>query len=158
MEGRQPAPERRGNGAPGAGGGVVAVAVAVVVRAGRDGRNWLLIDRRLADPRLPDLWEFPGGKIHAGETGAEAARRETREETGVAVSPRRLILERPYAYPGRDVWIEFHLCDYLGGVPEPLGCQAVRWVRPENLGCYRFPDANEPILRELARGETATAE
>lgn len=152
MTGRQGPSRGRGSGDSRTRGGVVPVAVAVTVRMGRDGRRWLLIDRRLADPGLPDLWEFPGGKILPGESGSEAARRETREETGVEVRPRRLILERPYAYPGRKVWVEFHLCEYLGGVPQPLGCQAVRWVLPGNLGCYRFPDANDPILRELERG------
>ncbi len=134
-------------------GDIVRVAVAVVVRRAAAGQPWLLIDLRFPDPGLPELWEFPGGKIMAGESGPEAARRETEEETGVRVIPRRLLLERPYAYPGRDVWVEFHLCDYAGGVPEPWGCRAVRWVRPSHLDCYRFPDANEPILERLAAGE-----
>jgi mutator protein MutT len=107
------------------------------------------VGRRFPDVHLPDLWEFPGGKVEPGETGEECARRETAEETGVLVQVRRRLPDRAYRDAKRSVRLEVYLCDYLGGVPQALGCQAVRWASPANLECYRFPDANDPILGDL---------
>ena len=136
----------------GAEGGRVRVAVALVVRQGRAG-SWLLIDRRFPAAHLPDLWEFPGGKIRPGETGAECARREVAEETGILVDVRGCVATCPYDYADRRVLLEFHVCEYRSGVPLPLGCRAVRWVRPEHLECYPFPVANAPILERLRAGK-----
>ena len=127
----------------------VAASVAVVLRRGAGGRSWILVGQRFPDAHLPDFWEFPGGKIQHGETGAECARREVEEETGVNVKVRELLMQRAFRYPDREVALEFHLCEYEPGVAQALGCRAVRWVRPANLVCYRFPGANAPILRLL---------
>ena len=127
----------------------VRVGVAVVLRRGAGAGVWLLVGHRFPDAHLPDLWEFPGGKMHPGESGAECARREVEEETGLRVAVRELLLERPFRYADREVALEFYLCEYQGGTPQPLGCRAVRWVRPENLDCYPFPDANGPLLAAL---------
>jgi mutator protein MutT len=129
----------------------VRVAVALVLRPRAGGGRWILIGHRLPSAHLPDLWEFPGGKIHPGESGPECARREVAEETGVLVEARRHLLDRTYAYHDRLVALEFHVCTYLSGYPQPLGCLAARWARPENLEAYRFPAANAPVLRALRR-------
>ena len=127
----------------------VAASVAVVLRRGAGGRAWILVGQRFPDAHLPDFWEFPGGKIQDGESGAACARREVEEETGVKVMVRELLLQRAFHYPDSEVALQFHLCEFETGVPQALGCRAVRWVRPANLGCYRFPGANAPILRLL---------
>lgn len=130
----------------------VRVGVAVVLRPSVRGEPWILIGHRFPDAHLPDLWEFPGGKIHSGESGSDCARREVLEETGVRVGVLGHLLDRTYAYADRTVALEFYVCEYLEGTPETLGCRSARWVRPENLDCYPFPGANAPILEALRSG------
>lgn len=148
-------PQGRSNVPPvpeGAGSGPVRAGVAVVLRRTSRGGIWFLIARRFPDAHLPDLWEFPGGKVHPPETGADCARREVLEETGVRVAVRGHLLDRDFVYPDRTVALEFYVCDYLDGLPQAVGCRAVRWVSPENLECYPFPGANGPVLDALQRG------
>jgi mutator protein MutT len=129
----------------------IRVGVAVVIRRRGDGPAWILIGHRFPGPHLPDLWEFPGGKMLPGETGAQCAVREVREEMGVLVEVQCHLLDRTYGYADRTVELEFYLCRYLDGMPAALECQAVRWVRPDHLDCYPFPDANQPVLESLRR-------
>ncbi len=127
----------------------VRAAVAVVVRPRSGGGFWLLVGHRFPDAHLPDLWEFPGGKIEPGETPEDCARREVLEETGVRVRVIAPLLSRSYAYADRTVALDFLLCSPVSGIPQAIGCRALRWVKPENLGVYPFPDANEPVLQAL---------
>jgi mutator protein MutT len=129
----------------------VAAAVAVVLRPRAAGGFWVLIGRRFPDADLPEFWEFPGGKIRPGESGEECARREVEEETGVGIRIHACLDRRVFSYPGRRVLLEIHLGEHVEGVPQALGCRAARWVRRENLDCYRFPDANDAVLDRLRR-------
>jgi mutator protein MutT len=139
------------SGAPGDGNPPVAVAVAVVLRRG-SGSVWVLVGQRLPQAHLPDFWEFPGGKIDEGESAGDCAVREVAEETGVEAKLRAPLLRRRYQYLDREVDLQIFVCSYRNGTPEPRACRAVRWVRPENLDCYRFPAANEPVLEALRDG------
>jgi len=135
----------------------VPVALAIVVRSGGGGRCWVLAGRRPRAAHLPGLWEFPGGKIRPGESGADCAVREAAEETGVRVEVVARWPDVPHRYPDRAVRLEVYLCRWREGSPQPLGCEAVRWVRPENLPVYRFPAANQPLLHRLRRAAAAGA-
>jgi mutator protein MutT len=138
------------------GAATVDVGIAVVLRPGKSGRFWVLIGRRFPAAHLQDLWEFPGGKIDAGESGADCVRREVEEETGVRVRVRSRLADRLYTYADREVRLEIYLCDYLEGTPQAIGCRAVRWVSPQCLDCYPFPDADSPILEKLRRAVDAS--
>jgi A/G-specific adenine glycosylase len=133
-------------------GSVQAVAVAVVLRSRKDGGVWILISHRLPSAHLPDLWEFPGGKLLPGETGESCALRELAEETGVRAQVLGRLRGRVFAYTDRRVALEFFVCRHASGFPEARHCQGVRWTRPENLECYRFPVANAPVLDALEKG------
>src|SRR5574341_542122 len=74
-------------------GGRIPVAVAVVIKGGR-----LLIAQRFSEVHLPDLWEFPGGKIDAGETPEECAIRELKEELGIDIEILGFLIRRTYDY------------------------------------------------------------
>ena len=129
----------------------VRVAASVVLRFGRspDRAIWTLLSLRHSYTHLPDLWEFPGGKIEGDEAPRDCALRELHEETGIRaeyMAPLFAVVER---YPERTVEIEFHVCRYLDGVPAPLGCQAVRWVRPENVETYALPAASRGVVSAL---------
>lgn len=136
---------------PNTGHSPIRVAAALVLRAAASGRNYVLVSRRFGHAHLPDLWEFPGGKLEPGEEPAACAIRELWEETAVLAHPERLEERAIHAYEDRVVEIEFHRCAYESGVPSPEGCQAVRWVPLDALSAYRFPAASASIVARLER-------
>ncbi len=127
------------------------IAAAVIRR--RDGR--VLIARRPPGAALAGLWEFPGGKREPGESIAAACRREIREELGIGVAVGRRIALVRHAYPHAKVVIHFLACRLALSArqrvkgPRAIGCSAWRWVRPEELGRYRFPEANRGVVSLL---------
>jgi 8-oxo-dGTP diphosphatase len=122
----------------------IDVALALAVRDGR-----LLVARRAAAAHLGGLWEFPGGKVHDGESPAEAARRELREETGLeagALEPVGLFV---HEYPDRSVRLHVYLArDPVGEVGIDGGREHA-WHTLADLAALAMPEANAPILRAL---------
>ena len=123
----------------------VAIAIAVVEERGR-----FLIGQRPAGTSLGGLWEFPGGKVEPGESPAEAAVRECREETGLVV---RVSDEYPpldHDYQHARVRLHFFACAPLeqrSPLPERF-----RWVGRDELGQFEFPAANAGLLALLRAG------
>lgn len=123
------------------------VGVAVVEHDGR-----FLVGKRGTALPLPGKDEFPGGRCEAGESPAQCAVRECREETGLAVEPQRLLLNRQFVYAHAAVDLHFWLCrpvdaSAVGGDP-PRG---YRWVPAAELASLDFPEANEPVVALLTR-------
>ncbi|HLG94392.1 MAG TPA: A/G-specific adenine glycosylase [candidate division Zixibacteria bacterium] len=112
----------------------------------------ILIAQRKPEGFLGGLWEFPGGKRKRGETRAEACRREIREETGARVRVGPLAQKIRHGYSHFSITLSAFHCFYQNGKPRALGCQKVKWVRPENLVKYPFPKANQKIVPLLASG------
>ncbi|MCA9754644.1 MAG: (deoxy)nucleoside triphosphate pyrophosphohydrolase [Candidatus Eisenbacteria bacterium] len=133
-------------------GARVHVSVAIVVRPTSvpDRAPWILLGRRHPHVHMPDVWEFPGGKVEPDEESADCAVREVWEETGVRVQHRGLFLRTDHDYPDRHLRIDFQLCCYIDGDPEPRACQAVRWVRLDHMQAYQFPDGSRDVLAKLA--------
>jgi 8-oxo-dGTP diphosphatase len=123
----------------------VAVVAAVVERDGR-----YLITRRLEGTHLAGLWEFPGGKILAGEKPEDALRRELKEELGVDAAVGELIQTVDWTYPGKSVRLLFFRCA-LAGEPAPLDGQEMRWVAAADLRSYSFPEADATLIARLNR-------
>ncbi|MDG2990341.1 A/G-specific adenine glycosylase [Candidatus Synechococcus calcipolaris G9] len=109
----------------------------------------LLIDRRPAAGLLGGLWEFPGGKIEPGETVQDCIVREVTEELGIAVDVGEHLIDIDHAYSHFKVTLQVYHCRHRQGEPQPLGCDAVRWVSLEELDQYAFPKANEQIIAAL---------
>ena len=122
----------------------VEVAAAVLFREGR-----LLITQRLPDSHLPGLWELPGGKREPGESIRECLVREVREELNIRVVAGELFETIEYDYPEKTVCLKFFKCRYVGGDIQALGCRRFAWVAPGELGNYRFPPANESLMKRL---------
>ena len=120
------------------------IAVAVVERDGL-----VLIGLRGEGGPLAGFWEFPGGKVHEGESPEDAARRECWEETGVAIRVTGSYPVAEHDYPHGALRIHFLAAEPIGAaarLPERF-----RWVKREDLRDYRFPPATAEMLSELSR-------
>ena len=126
---------------------MLEVAVAVIEREGR-----FLITQRLPNDSFAGLWEFPGGKIHAGESAEQALVREIREELGVAVSVGAKRMEIEHAYPARVVRLHCFDCRLAGGEPRAIQCAAWRWVLPSEMAAFQFLPASRPLIESLLQG------
>lgn len=126
----------------------VEVAIAIICDKGR-----YLITRRKSDVHLADLWEFPGGKRAEGESLEACLFREVAEELGVQIEIERMFCRLEHDYGDRQVILQGYLCRLLAGNPKPLAAQELKWVLPSSLHSYPFPEANAPLLKELARKE-----
>jgi len=115
----------------------------------RDGQ--VLLARRPAQVAQGNRWEFPGGKVEAGESLGAALQRELWEELGVTVAIGDKLAMTRYAYP--DYRVELHLfhCWLTEGEPLPRQASAIRWVPAGVLRDYDFPPANESLLLALDR-------
>lgn len=117
--------------------------VAAVIR-GDDGR--ILLSRRPAHVDQGDLWEFPGGKRHAGETRLAALARELDEELGIAILRAVPLLSVPHDYATRRVRLDVFVVDRWQGMPQGREGQEIRWVAADALDTLAFPAANLPIV------------
>jgi mutator protein MutT len=122
----------------------VDVSAALVFRDGK-----LLITQRHADAHLGGLWEFPGGKREPDETFEQCLAREIHEELGVEISVGKLFESVTHAYPEKTVHLKFFVCRLTGGEPQPLGCEALKWVAKSELKDYEFPAADARLLEKL---------
>lgn len=108
-----------------------------------------LLTKRQPGTHLAGLWEFPGGKVDAGETYADALRRELREELGVDADVGARLLETHHVYPERTVVLSFYVCR-LVGTPVPMLGQEMRWVARDDLRSLGLPPADAELIRLLA--------
>jgi len=121
----------------------LAVVAAVIERANR-----FLVTRRQDGVHLAGHWEFPGGKVAAGETHAAALRREIIEELDADVVVHDLVLETTHTYPERTVTLFFYRCDLLG-TPKPMLGQEMEWIPRAQLSSRTFPPADDELIRML---------
>jgi 8-oxo-dGTP diphosphatase len=127
---------------------------AVLVVAGavfdRDGR--VLIAQRPAGKHLAGRWEFPGGKVAAGESEAEALARELHEELGVRVIRSRPFMRLAHEYSDRTVELSMWLVVEFRGEPAGLDGQRLKWVAPGRLLEEDILEADRPFIEALQRG------
>ena len=126
---------------------VVLVAACALIDA--DGR--VLIAERPAGKPMAGLWEFPGGKVDAGERPEDALIRELQEELGIVVNESCLA---PLTFASH-TYTEFHLlmplyvCRRWQGTVSPREGQKLAWVRPTRLKAYPMPPADVPLISHL---------
>jgi 8-oxo-dGTP diphosphatase len=117
------------------------VAAVIEDRAGR-----ILLARRPQHLHQGGLWEFPGGKVEAGEPVRAALLRELGEELGIRVTQTMPLIRIPYRYPDRQVLLDVWRVTAFDNHPHGAEGQEIRWVEPEALPRYEFPAANAPIV------------
>ena len=128
------------------------VLVAACVLLDREGR--VLLARRPEGRPLAGLWEFPGGKIEAGEVPEDALVRELREELGIAIAKDDLtpLTFASHAYPDFHLLMPVYLCRRWQGEATAHEGQEILWVKPATLDLYDMPPADAPLkiaLRDL---------
>ena len=120
----------------------------VVAAALFDTRRYVLLAERPAGKHMAGWWEFPGGKVAAGESDADALRRELREELGIDSNAHREIATMSHEYADRIVdLVLWHAS--TTDVPRGLDGQQLKWVDCQSLGSERLLPADLPLIPHL---------
>lgn len=127
------------------------IGVAVIWNAHRQ----VLIDRRRQAGLLGGLWEFPGGKLEAGETIEHCIQREIQEELGIEIAVGAHLISIDHAYSHFHVTLNVYHCRHLSGEPQPLECDELRWVEVAELEQFAFPVANVKIIQAIQALQSA---
>ena len=124
----------------------LVVACALV-----DADKRVLIAQRPEGKSLAGLWEFPGGKIEAGERPEQTLIRELHEEIGIAVKEACLapLTFASHSYPDFHLLMPLYVCRRWEGTVAALEGQRLAWVRPNRLRDYPMPPADEPLVSHL---------
>jgi 8-oxo-dGTP diphosphatase len=122
----------------------------VVAGALYDAHGRVLITQRPPGKALAGRWEFPGGKLHAGEDRYAGLVRELREELAVEVQAAEPLMRYDVAYPERTVTLDMWIVTAWTGVVTGLDGQACMWVDPTDLPAQDILEADQPIVHTLA--------
>ena len=125
---------------------LLVVACALV-----DADRRVLIAQRPEGKSFAGLWEFPGGKVEAGETPEAALNRELEEELGVATRTACLapLTFVSHAYENFHLLMPLYVCRKWTGLPHAREHIALKWVRPQLLRDYPMPPDDEPLIAPL---------
>jgi 8-oxo-dGTP diphosphatase len=121
------------------------VVAALIERQGK-----VLLAQRRADQSLPLTWEFPGGKIEAGESPEAALVREIHEELGCRACVGELVETIHHAYPDFDLVMPVYRVVVADGEPQPVTVAGIRWVPYAELTNLPMPPADLPFAAKLA--------
>ena len=122
-----------------------AIAIGII----RNEQGKILVTQRNKDAHLPNVWEFPGGKLEAGESFKQGLRREIHEEVGVNVRQCAKLIDFNYAYEDRELSFQvFTVIVHSNEVHIP-GQQNIAWVDPQDLSQLDFPSANQIIINAI---------
>ena len=114
-----------------------------------DAEGRILIAERLGGGPFHGLWEFPGGKIGADETSAQALSRELAEELGIEITTCATFMNLRHEYDDRIVTIEFFIVSDWNSEPVGREGQALRWVQRERLDAGELLPADVPVVEAL---------
>ncbi|MEQ8288788.1 MAG: Nudix family hydrolase [Gammaproteobacteria bacterium] len=124
----------------------IHVAVGVIYNETQDS---VLIARRGDHQHLAGYWEFPGGKLHPGETTSQALQRELQEELGIHVQTASPLMQVNYTYPDKQVLLDVYTVQKWQGRAQGVEQQEIKWVALQQLKQVNFPPANRRIVTRL---------
>lgn len=125
---------------------LLVVACALVDPDGR-----VLLAQRPEGKKLAGMWEFPGGKVEAGETPEAALIRELHEELSVTTWASCLapLTFASHSYDTFHLLMPLFICRRFEGTPRGNEGQALKWVRPRDMRALAMPPADEPLVAAL---------
>jgi 8-oxo-dGTP diphosphatase len=128
---------------------VKTILVAACALIDSDGR--VLLAQRPEGKVMAGLWEFPGGKVEAGERPEESLIRELNEELGIVVKEECLapLTFASHVYPDFHLLMPLYVCRRWEGFVQGRELQKLKWVRPLELRNYPMPPADEPLISHL---------
>jgi 8-oxo-dGTP diphosphatase len=132
-------------------------AIRVVAALISDGAGRFLVQQRLPNKSRANLWEFPGGKVEAGETDEQALARECEEELAVKLDVGRRLWSTSHEYADLIVNLELFGATIRSGEPKPLGAQALKFCTPKEMQALPFCEADVPLLTRLVDGTVPTS-
>jgi 8-oxo-dGTP diphosphatase len=129
---------------------VKLVLVAACALLDADGR--VLLAQRPAGRAMAGLWEFPGGKVEAGERPEQTLIRELKEELGITVTEACIapLTFASHRYPDFHLLMPLYVCRRWEGAVIAKEGQELAWVRPNRLRDYDMPPADVPLISHLA--------
>lgn len=122
----------------------IEVVGAVIVRDGL-----ILCARRGPAAKLPGMWEFPGGKTEAGESGSEALVREISEELSCSIEVNEFINTAEYEYDFGIVVLSTFYCSLVAGEPQLSEHDGMVWLRPDELQQLEWAPADLPAVAAI---------
>jgi 8-oxo-dGTP diphosphatase len=122
----------------------INVAVGLLLRAGR-----VLVTRRNSKASFALQWEYPGGKVEAGESPRETVQRELREELTVVASTTVLLFEKINAFPsGKSYHVHYFIVPEFTGIPHSQVADSAAWIPLEQLASFPLLDASGAQVRD----------
>lgn len=114
-----------------------------------DGR--VLLQQRLEGSEHGGLWEFPGGKVEAGEATDQALIRELKEELNIDTATNCLapLCFSTFDYENIHLLMPLYICRRWQGIVQPVMDQKLKWVQAKNLKDYAMPPADIPLIPAL---------
>ena len=128
-----------------------SASMHVVAGVLTDARGRILLARRTAGRDLAGAWEFPGGKVEAGETPFQALDRELHEELGIRIHSMEALIAVPQAYRDKRIVLDVFRISRFSGKPRGLEKQALAWSPLEKLNTYPMPPADRPVVAALCQ-------
>lgn len=123
---------------------IVHVAVGVIKK-----NNAIFICKRADEQHQGGLWEFPGGKVEAGESVFAALKRELIEEVGLTIHSSSQLMVIEHDYGDKCVKLDVHVVSNFSGEAHGAEGQLSEWVAISELGNYDFPEANADIIEKI---------
>lgn len=124
---------------------IIHVAVAVI----RNNYNQVLISKRHDHVHLGGYWEFPGGKVEAGESVENALKREIKEELDIQISEYRPLIKITHHYKNKSVLLDVWDVSRYSGDAKGNEDQLIDWKASDELDVEEFPKADVPIIRAI---------
>ncbi|MDD5643906.1 MAG: 8-oxo-dGTP diphosphatase MutT [bacterium] len=126
---------------------VITVCAAIIKENSK-----VLLAQRPKGSHLALQWEFPGGKIMAGETPEQCILRELKEELNIETEIIKYFDSILFAYPEKEVEINFYICRIKNGSrPSPLQCASFIWIKPEEINMTDLVPADRVILHKILK-------
>lgn len=124
--------------------------IHVVAGVLRDSQGRVLITQRQAGTHMAGRWEFPGGKLHAGEDRRDGLARELHEELGISVTQCSPLIRLHHSYPEKTVLLDFWSIQSYEGVPQGVEGQNLSWLTVDELPQSDLLEADRPVVDALS--------